>query len=368
MKKYLLLACVAIAMLAVGCSKEIHEEEEIVRPQRLSDHYKYRTEQVVNEFKLRMSDMTDVVLFGAEERNGYIIACGMKDGAPLVAKFNKDGSEVFVSVLKDDVLPKRYGFSAIRQLIVAEYKDAMFVQGYFSRDSLLYHNFDRIDYWNAMYYLAALDPNTGKNFKKITESDRYRNIRISEAPDGYLLGISRGYSSEHSDLVKLDKALNRKWSRWYTEYEENSYGDELLGYNGHVMLSGDKLLFYTRVGYLDKTDLGYGAYNAWDEDDYCKIIDLKKPTLIKGFNKKNAPLFSEDDENKLGDEYRHVRIQSATIQGNVIQLNYVKCIEKAVKDPVSGSIKRTPVVIEKCYYKFSATDYSVIEHKVTPVQ
>ena len=363
------MACVAIAMLAVGCSKDNPENEDVVKPQRLSDHYKYHTEQVVNDFKLKMSDMTDVVLFGAKEQNGHIIACGMKDGDPLIAKFNKDGSEVFVSVLKDTVSPKRYGFSSINQLIVAEYKGVMFVQGFFSRDSIRYSNFDWFEHEKGMFYLAALDPATGKNFKKITESDGYRNIRAIECPDGYLFVVFRNYyNPDHSALVKLDKSFNRQWSRWLTEYEESSYGDELLGYKGHVMLSGDRLLFYTRVGYLDKTDLGYGAYNAWDEDDYCKIIDLKKPSLIKGFNKKNAPLFSEDDENKLGNEYRHVRIQSATVQGNVIQLNYVKYIEKEVKDPVSGNTKRIPVVIEKCYYKFSSIDYSVIEHKTTPVQ
>ena len=90
--------------------------------------------------------------------------------------------------------------------------------------------------------------------------------------------------------------------------------------------------------------------------------------MIKGYNKKEAPLFREEEKGMTGSDYRHARIQGVAAQGNVIRLDYVKYIEKEEKDPISGNIKRTPVVIEKCYYKFSATDYSVIEHKVTPVQ
>lgn len=44
------------------------------------------------------------------------------------------------------------------------------------------------------------------------------------------------------------------------------------------------------------------------------------------------------------------------------------CVAIAMLAVGCSKDKRIPVVIEKCYYKFSSIDYSVIEHKTTPVQ
>ncbi len=377
MKKILLL--MIIPMILGACNKEDNNSVDVKPEEKISNdpYYKFLTDRIIDVNGLKITDRKNIILFGLKKYDTHMFACGMKGRDMLIAKFNLDGSEIFSSILKNSLSEQRYAFSNMASFVYMD-EDVMFIRGWLSKDSLInIENIANIANEKTSSFIAAINPKNGENFRKIIEVETpHCFFEINRFPDGYMLGsfidgtqgasIPEELSNKIPRMIKLDQSLNVLWSRQFTENEHTGWWvgynpkDMLSVYNGYVPLSGDRIAFITSP--YDVNIKGYGAFFTGISDDYCKIIDIKKPSLIVGFNSKNAPLFDGDDVEI------YAYLQNMEVSGDIIRINYRKYINKNEKDPVTGISKSKQIAIEKCHYDISLKNYSIIEHKTIPIK
>lgn len=374
MKKILLL--MIIPMIFGACNKEIVEREPIPS---ISEGERYRTltEALIGEHKIRPKDKNNLYIHSVVDSTSYKVAYGRKGNKAWMSKFDASGNELFSYTMNNMPEDRKYGHFNVRSVIYQD-ENFIFLNGWLANDSIKGDSSESIE--------AVLNSGSFTSFISIVDFRNGKEIKYSRIGDCGITVVAEPFNKNFLMQIKpnanemvlhpkqigfaplvlmMDRTGKTLWERLMTEYEiEHTYnGRTILGFYGqYTKLGGNKIMYVPRFGVglnpIDKEEF----YS--DKDDYCKIIDLKKTSYVFGFNHKTAPLFEEEEKSHDICFF----MKKISVQDEKIRLDYKKCRWVDEKDPITGILKRKYEDIASCYYLFSLKDYSVIEHKITPIK
>ncbi len=381
MKKILLLMIMPLILGA--CKDEIHEREPIAS---ITDgeygKYKTLTETLIGEHKIRPKDKKNLYIHSIVDSTSYKVAYGRKGKKAWMSKFDANGNELFSYTMNNMPKDRKYGHFNVRSAIYQD-ENFVFLNGWFTNDSVL------VDSWGSMRDI--LNSGAFTSFISIVDFRSGKEIRYSRIGDCGINIVAEPFNKNFLMLIKpniselslypnqigftplflmIDRSGKTLWERPMTEYETEyttSTSSKILSFYGqYTNLDGDNIIYVPGLG-AGLTPIDKDAFYS-DKDDYCKIIDLKKPSYVFGFNHKTAPLFEDGEKSYDGKGYICFFMKKISVQGEKIRLDYKKSRGVEEKDPVTGISKRKYEDIALCYYLFSLKDYSIIEHKITPIK
>lgn len=371
MKKILLL--MVIPLILGACKDEIHDRKPI---EHITDGgYKTLTEALIGEYKIRPKDKKNLYIHSVVDSTSYKVAYGRKGNKAWMSKFDASGNELFSYTMNNMPEDRKYGHFNARSVIYQD-ENFVFLNGWLANDSIVEGSWDSMK--NVLNsgaftsFISIVDFRNGKEIKysrigdcgiTVVNEPFNKNFLLQIKPNVNELSINPKQVGFAPLVLMMDRTGKTLWERPMTEYEiEYTYnGSTILGFYGqYTKLGGDKIIYVPGFGVglnpIDKEEF----YS--DKDDYCKIIDLKKPSYVFGFNHKTAPLFEEEEKSHDICFF----MKKISVQDEKIRLDYKKCRWVNEKDPITGILKRKYEDIASCYYLFSLKDYSVIEHKIIP--
>ena len=377
MKKILLL--MVIPLILGACNKEIVEREPIPS---ISEGERYRTltEALIGEHKIRPKDKNNLYIHSVVDSSSYKVAYGRKGNKAWMSKFDASGNELFSYTMNNMPEDRKYGHFNDRSVIYQD-ENFVFLNGWLTNDSVVVGNSldwgsikDILNSGAFTSFISIVDFRNGKEIKysrigdcgiTVVNEPFNKNFLLQIKPNVNELSINPKQVGFAPLVLMMDRTGKTLWERPMTEYEiEYTYNSSTIldFYGQYTKLDGDKIMyvpgFREGLNPIDKK-----AFYS-DENDYCKIIDLKKPSYIFGFNHKTAPLFKEEEK---GHDICFF-MKKIAVQDEKIRLDYKKSRWIDERDPVTGILKRKYEDIASCYYLFSLKDYSVIEHKTTPIK
>lgn len=374
MKKILLL--MIIPMIFGACNKEIVEREPIPS---ISEGERYRTltEALIGEHKIRPKDKNNLYIHSVVDSTSYKVAYGRKGNKAWMSKFDASGNELFSYTMNNMPEDRKYGHFNARSVIYQD-ENFVFLNGWLANDSIVEGSWDFMkDILNSgafTSFISIVDFRNGKEIKysrigncgiTVVTEPFNKNFLLQIKPNANEMVLHPKQEPFAPLILMMDRTGKTLWERPMTEYEishRNPTNKILSFYGQYTKLGGDKIMYVSDFGEglipIDKK-----AFYS-DKDDYCKIIDLKTPSYVFGCNHKTAPLFEEEEKSHDICFF----MKKISVQDEKIRLDYKKCRWVDEKDPITGILKRKYEDIASCYYLFFLKDYSVIEHKITPIK
>lgn len=353
MKRNLLFVLVILPLIFMACSSDDNDEPidflDVENPNPIKE--------IIEKSGINPSGVEEINnIYSIIDSINYKIAFGRKNNNAWIAKFNPSGDELFSTEIKATQSKRKFGHCNVNSIILKQ-EDCLFLMGWFT-------DYEDVMQFEKGYttFLSVVDFNTGKEIRRLKTLEGNAEFRIETFPENrFLVRTSNNTNISTITMLKND-SFEALWERNFTDYEKTgSYGDNniLSFYRDYSFISEDKII-YILGQYGERSGFSTPIYVYADSDDYCKVIDLKEPSLIYGFNSKNAPLFDESDKYKSICAF----IKDITCTNDIIRISYKKCKYQTNKDPITGDmLPNTYSDIASYYYDISANDYSVLDYK-----
>lgn len=373
MKKIILLMIIPI--LFGACKKEVDEPTT-----SFGEYGKYKTltDKIIGEYNLRPKDKKNLYIHSVVDSISYKVAYGRKVNKAWMSKFDASGNELFSYTMNNMPEDRKYGHFNDRSVIYQD-ENFIFLNGWLTNDSVVVGNSldwgsikDILNSGAFTSFISIVDFRNGKEIKysrigdcgiTVVNEPFNKNFLMQIKPNVNELSINPKQYPFTPLILMMDRTGKTLWERPMTKYEISHHypTNKILSFYGqYAKLDGDKIMYLP--GDMNRLAIDKKAFYS-DKDDYCKIVDLKKPSYVFGFNHKTAPLFEEEEKSHDICFF----MKKISVQDEKIRLDYKKSRWIDERDPITGVLKRKYEDIASCYYLFSLKDYSVIEHKTTPI-
>jgi len=338
MKKIILYTALAVAL--TGCSKN-HEPVSLAYYETHSDYETQSDiERFLSNFNVKPSNSKDITYINLKiDSSAYKIIGGKMNNNAWIAKFDKNGNEIFSYQFKD-ILDQNLKFSHCNSnsiKIIDKNIIALLVWFTDNNDpNSITYNFGSM--------LCIIDFNTGKEIHRFSFCNNIDRYNVLKTPFSYFIEVG-----EVSKYYSISLDGSKCWERNLNETEKKG-----ISWYKYCTFLDDENIFY----FYDST-----WKNMWSDENenYYPVDRYTFQSINMRYYKLNYEVNLDFNHDKAFTDYQNTsyHLDTVSVDNDIIRIEYGE-YQKVIVDSISGASHNEKINTE--YYDINKETGNIITH------